>query len=123
MIFVLGLLAITLLCLGVHFLTEDYDNVWGFIGIGSLCILVFISGVVLPLERAGVKSKMLEFYSVERSLETARENSDISEFELAAIQQEIVCTNRWLAKAQYWAVHPLTNWFWVQDVMDLEPIK
>lgn len=123
MIIILSLLAITALCLGIHLLTDDDEAIWGGIGFVALIILVLVVCLILPISRMEVQADIRAFRSVGLSLETARANPDISEFELAAIQQEVIDANRWLAKAKYLVENPLINWFWVKDVIDLEPIK
>ena len=123
MIFILGLLAIVVVCLVGHVLTDDNEFIWGGIGIIALCVFVVVTLVILPVSQMEVRAHIQEFHSVGLSLEAARVNPDISQLELAAIQREVIDRNRWLAKAKYLAVNPLVNWFWVKDVLELEPIR
>ena len=125
MIIILSLLGISVLCFCIHWLLRNkrsYDCGWGVAGIVFGIIFAFTLIPVFP-QRSAIRAEILKFKSVQTTLETARQNPVISELELAAIQQKVVESNEWLVCAQYWAKHPLVNWFWVQDVYDLEPIK
>jgi len=122
MIIILGLAVLTAIFFAVHFLTDDYEAIWA--GIGAIFgIILVIALVSLPFVRASTTADVLGFNAVKQTLELARVNPDISEWELAAIQQKVVEQNRLLARAQYWATHPLTNWFYVPEILELEPIK
>ncbi|MBA7678269.1 hypothetical protein ES703_86542 [subsurface metagenome] len=83
----------------------------------------FIVVIVLIFHPIMTMAEIEQFNSVKGSLERARLNDQISEFELAAIQQTVIDQNKWLVASQYWAKHPLTNWFWPEEILKLELIK
>ena len=94
----------------------------GIIVLGLVFASVFIGGVLM--NPVVVHSNIAEFNAVQQTLENARQNTDISQFELAAIQQEAVTANQWLANAKFWTEHWLTSWFWpTEDILALQPIK
>jgi len=89
--------------------------------VSGVCLLIVVLAIFLcPID---IRSEILEFKSVEESLLIARNNSDISQLELAALQHKVVEMNKWLANAQFWTKHPLTNWFWPKEILALSPIK
>ena len=94
---------------------------WGGLRVASVFALI-VTVLVIPISRTEYISDIKEFQSVIDTLESAR-NGDIPDIELAAIQQEVIEMNKWLASAQFWAKHPLTNWFWHGDILKLEPIR
>jgi len=122
MLIILGFLVLTGVGFLIHFLTDDYENGWAIFGtiFGTVLVLVLM---LLPLIRAGSAADVSGFNAVRQTLEVARASSDVSELELAAIQQKVVEQNRLLATAQYWARNPLTNWFYVREILELEPIQ
>lgn len=89
---------------------------------GIVFFFVFAVGVLV--NPVTVRSNIAEFHAVQQTLETARQNADISHLELAAIQREAVTANKWLANAKFWTEQWLTSWFWPsKDVLALQPIK
>lgn len=89
--------------------------------IGALA--TFIVVMALIFHPISTMAEVEQFNSVKNTLESARLNIEISEFELAAIQQKVIEENKWLVASQYWAKHPLTNWFWPSEIAELELIK
>jgi len=86
--------------------------------------IVFIGSLfAIPISRIDIQADIEKFYATQDSLLMARANPDISALELAAIQQEVIEMNQWLASAQFWTKHPLTNWFWPKKTLNLRPIK
>ena len=83
----------------------------------------FIVILALIFHPISTGAEIEQFNSVKDTLESARMNIEISEFELAAIQQKVIDQNKWLANAHYWAKHPLTNWFWPKEMLELDLIK
>jgi hypothetical protein len=70
----------------------------------------------------GTQAEIQAFYSVQHTMETARNDSTINKFELATIQRDAIEKNAWLAKTQYWNVTVFD--IWIPDkVMDLQPIR
>jgi len=57
------------------------------------------------------------------TVEAARENEEISELELAALQHKIVEASEWLASTQYYRRLFWTNVFYPPAVLVLEPIR
>lgn len=90
-------------------------------------IFGMIAGTALVLmlifNPVSIRGKIAEFHAIEQTLSVARNNPDISQLELAAIQTEVVKANTWLANNQYYRRNKLTSWFVSGDVMKLEPIR
>ena len=123
---IIVLMFATLFIISSVMLCVAYRNDWDEEGwmiavlVFGLCLIFVL--VALPIMRTGDLASIIEFNSVIDSLEVARRGI-VSEFELAAIQQEVIEMNKWLASAQFWAKHPLTNWFWHGNILKLEPIR
>ncbi len=100
----------------------DDSIFWASCGIvfPVLLILVFL---LLPFQLGGTRAWILSFEQTRQSLENARANKNISQLELAAIQQEVIKMNQALAGNKYWAKNPLTSFFWVKEMSELEPIR
>ena len=82
--------------------------------------LLFVAGVSLPLNRMGVHGDLVRFEATLATIEAAR--NDQQTWESAALQQEVVSANRWLANAQYWN-HTIFD-IWILDAVDeLTPIR
>jgi hypothetical protein len=83
-----------------------------------------MSLIAIPINRAGVRSEMVEFTQTQKTIEFARsENGPVSPIELAALQQKVIECNEWLASTQYWARKPLLRMYFPQDVLKLEMIQ
>jgi hypothetical protein len=88
-----------------------------------LSLFLFIGLVSIPINRMGVNGEISEFKAVQTSLLNARENKGISQFEIAAIQQKVVDSNKWLASYKYYNSISIIEW-WIPDSVDkLEPIQ
>jgi hypothetical protein len=120
MILILGSIFLTSFLLVLGFLADE--EIWWLIGaiVGLVALIILI---LWPISYASSNSAILQFKAVEASLEAARNNPNINEYELAALQHKVVEMNKWLASAKYWANNSWTSWFWTQDVNKLEPIK
>lgn len=103
---------------------KDWDDLIGRIILvavmGIFFIIVVASLLVDPILH---RSEIAEFNSVQESLNLSRSNPNVNQFELVAIQQKVIGKNEWLANAQFWARHKLTNWFWPKEILELTPIK
>jgi len=101
-----------------------YDTAMGF-ACASACLglVVLILVAVIIFNPLGVKADIAEFHAIKDTFDTARNNPDISQFELAAIQPKVAEANQWLANARFWTKHWLTSWFWPrEEVLGLQPI-
>jgi hypothetical protein len=88
-----------------------------FLGVALGLLLLF-----WPIHYATEKGQIASFKSVQETMDRARANSKISKYEIAAIQQKAVDSNKWLAEAQYWN-HTIFEWAWPDEVDDLRPIQ
>jgi len=111
-----------LICLVIWLMTRERSDM--------VFMAPVIAGVILGLAflfllfgQVSTRSAIQRFYAAETTLQTARTNPAISALELAAIQQQVVDCNQWLAESQYWAKNPFTNWFYPSQVLKLNPIK
>ena len=110
------------LCFFVKDEWGDIDPLIIFTASGlGLIAFAFLLGVLI--NPTCVKAEILEFNALQETVEKARMNPDISDFELVSIQQKIAEKNEWLVSAKFWAKNSLTNWFWPKDIFSLEPIK
>ncbi len=128
MIATLGTFGLALICFGIYYLCEkfgqtysDYSG-WGIAGV-FLAIAVVVLLIVIPISHMDLNASLREFDAVNDSLVRARTNLDISQFEIAAIQQKVIESNKWLANAQYWANHPFSNWFYPSIIKTYVPIR
>lgn len=120
MIIVLSLAVLTMACVVYHFVRRDWNEA---IGVWLSIVVLIMSLITLGVDRVAIRGDIKEYYALEKTLAVARANPNISPYELAAIQTKVIETNEWLAKVQYYATIPLTNWFVPQDVMKLRPIE
>ena len=98
------------------------DDVVGMIF--SICagIALVIALIMLLMIQMGTQSEIQAFYSVQQTMETARQDSTISTLELATIQRDAIEKNAWLAQKQYWNTTVFD--IWIPDkIMELNPIK
>jgi hypothetical protein len=122
MIIILGLLALAVILLAVHFLSEDQDMLW--LMFGTLFSVFFgVALLVCGMERLSIRGEVAGLEATRLSFQVARSSSDIAPIELAAIQQSVAEKNAWLAEVKYYAQSPFTNWFIPQDIVKVEPIK
>jgi len=86
---------------------------------GLLAVIFFVLGV----NRLEENGKIQEFLAIKATVEAARQNEDVSELELAALQQKVVEANKWLASAQYYRKLFWTSIFYPPSVLELEPLR
>jgi uncharacterized membrane protein YdfJ with MMPL/SSD domain len=117
-LFFIGLAAIVF---GVIVIICDFGPDPSFDGgmiitIGSVVLIIFFC--IAIFNPMSVRSEIRQYESIKSTLESARENESI---ENTALQIKVIDTNRWLAKAKYWAekmpaFHP-------KEILGLEPIR
>jgi hypothetical protein len=95
---------------------------WGIFFV-IMSVLLFAVLLFLTLDPTFHRAEIAEFNSVQEGLNLSRSNPNVNQFELVAIQQKVIEKNEWLAKAQFWTRHKLTNWFWPKEILELKPIK
>ena len=94
--------------------------------VGAILSVLGIVGLVamlitIPIARNDVFSQIKSYESTIRTLERAR-ITNINSIENAAIQQEIIKVNSWLAKTKY-SNTKIGDW-WIPDaIMDLKEIQ
>ena len=92
--------------------------------IGIILIVFFVVGATMGIiAQIEIPASVAEFKSVKMTVDTARLRGDISDYEIAAIQQKIIESNEWLARTKYIASIPLIGWAIKRFLRDLEPIK
>lgn len=87
-------------------------------GILILCCFVAWSG-----KEMCANAYVVKYEAVQKTVDDARNNENITQFELAAIQQKAVEKNEHLAGLKYWAEHPLCNWFYSKKILQIQPIR
>ena len=121
MILTLASIVGLVLCLVLFEVTDrEWWAMGAFVfGVGFLVVVLFL--ITNPVS---VNGNLAGFRAVQQTVSVARQNdAAMSAYELAALQQKIVDQNQWLAKQQYWARHPLTNWFYPKGILVLGPIQ
>ena len=109
------------LCFVLFKMTDNEGWGLGAFVFGILSLVVILSLIINPVV---VNGDLVGFRAVQQTVSVARQNdAAMSAYELAALQQKIVDQNQWLAKQQYWARHPLTNWFYPKGILVLGPIQ
>jgi len=86
-------------------------------------VFLFLASFSLTGIRMDIRSKTLGFEQTRITIENARSNEGISEYEIAALQQKVVEYNAWLIVAQYWQRNLWVNWFIPASVQELEPLR
>lgn len=84
-------------------------------------IIMFV--IVFPVEYYGNRAAIEAFHATQETLQIARMNDSISEYELAALQTKVVEINQWLGRAQYQARLWAIRLFWPREVLDLKPLQ
>lgn len=91
-------------------------------GIGVFWIVCFL--LIVPIALQDNNANIESFKSVQVTLSEARLNSGISEFELAAIQKEVIDSNQWLARQKVFANLPIFGmYYYTKKINNLEAIK
>jgi hypothetical protein len=94
----------------------------------SVILLLLSGGVLLgasitmPISRMGYGADIEHYKSTAATVAAARSKDDISEYEYAALQLEIIKKNAWLARSQYWNGTIFGDWI-PDAVDDLVPIE
>ena len=118
----LGLLVVTAIVCRIADITraEGWTYASVILIVLSVTVLIIVVGSLIfdPIEDL---ADIEAFRALERTLANARENG--VDLEDAALQVKIAGMNEWLAKAQFWAKHPLTNWFRSKALLELEPMR
>ena len=120
----LFLISLVILIVGMKNVDNIWDDTFGralFATIMGMVLLFALIGLIVHPPTA--RANMAKFCSVQKSLDLLRPKPSVSSFEFLAIQQKVIKENEWLATSQFWAKHPLTNWFWPKGILELTPIK
>lgn len=121
------ILTLTMVGLALLFLLfcvlDDFCSeglVLGLVVFGLVSVLILCAW---PINYMTEVANIERFHALEQTLENARTNTGVSEYEIAAIMTTVADMNKDLASHQYWARHPLTNWFYPKELLNLEPIQ
>ena len=119
----LVLIGVLVIIVGI-IMAEGFDLESGEMIFWFGIVLTVVVLMTIPVSRLSVNVGMVKFESVQTSILEARQNDDISEFELATLQQKVVEKNEWLTENKYWAKHWLCNWHYpTKKINALEPIR
>ena len=99
---------------------DFWEFVW-FAGLVIIGFVLFFMIVFQPIIYYTHVGEIVEFKSIQTTLETARQGN-YSPYEIAAIQQKVVDSNKWLANIQYWN-STILEWYIPDEVDGLKPIK
>lgn len=114
MIFLLLLFSLT--GLSFYLLIKTDKDIYLFTSI-ILGLMVIIYCLLWPLSYYGSKAQVRQYYALKETVMKARTNNDISEFELAALQQKIIDNNVNLVEVQYFNSLWVTD-LWITDEVD-----
>ena len=116
-LFALGVVGIILL-FAVPYQSPKLDALSIDLVIFCVCSLLVASFILIGT-RADTRSFALALEQTRATIEDARSNEGISEYEIAALQQSIIDCNVRLVNSQYWQKNPWINWFipaWIQEL-------
>ena len=83
---------------------------------------LIVGSITMPISRMGYGADIEHYKSTAATVAAARSKDDISEYEYAALQLEIIKKNAWLARSQYWNGTIFGDWI-PDAVDDLVPIE
>jgi hypothetical protein len=94
----------------------------------AICVIVFIvlgfiTGLCMIIGYFDSRAMLAEFKSVQITVENARSNLNITPVELAALQQKIIDSNKWLAHIQYYDHFFLIHLVLPKELRTLRGIK
>jgi hypothetical protein len=89
--------------------------------IAGICLL--ICTIEISTREIEAQGHIVKIEAVRETFGRARTDKSMYPIENAAIQLKIAETNEWIASAQFWASHPLTNWFWSKKITAIKPIR
>lgn len=124
---IITILAILLLCVGILLVNLKSNNDWlEFFGIISVFIGVmatFVCIIIISIEQIGkdvkYKNTMYEKEVLEYRIENANDNIVGNEM----LYNDIVEFNNSLRSTKKWANNPYVNWFWNDDVAQIDYIE
>ncbi len=105
----------------------DLDDSWqGVIGIilavcGGLILILII--ICIPFMRMGCQFEIEGYKALQETLDNARSSDNISEYEMVAIQKEVISANQEIAKRRAKARHWSTFINYSKETKSLELIK
>jgi len=114
------------LCGGVLWMFGRRDSYSADLGIVVFWVAMaffLIAVVCIPANRARWRGDLVAMEAVQRTIDDARANGELSPFEIAAIQQEAARWNAALAVGQYWAKSPFFGVYHPRDITDAQPIR
>ena len=85
-------------------------------------ILLIICLTTMSAVYYDTMSEINQYNAAVISIETARENDNLNDYERAALTLKIITMNEWLANAQYWN-DSMWDEFIPDEVMNLQPVK
>ena len=97
-----------------------YSIFWPSLAVVAYSAFTLLIGTVCYMDSVG---DVRRYEATAQTIETARSNKDISEYELAALQTEIVKVNRSVANIIYWSNLPWCKQFYCDKARTLEPLK
>ena len=123
--FLIPLVAFIVGCLLLK-LGGQYDII-EFIGIMVMVfggVLILISLVALPVNRAGTRTWMVEYDATKATLQDFRSQGTdtVSSLERATLINKVIEINRDLVSAQYWS-EGVFEFYWPKEIRELKPLK
>jgi len=87
--------------------------------IGGLIISLF----ALPLQRNFVLAEIQQHEAIRHTVNISREIDEITEWERIRLTEDIIETNKNMAKFKYYAGHPWFSLYYPKEVLDVNYIK
>lgn len=124
---IITILAILLLCVGILLLKFKSNNDWlEFFGIVSLfigIIATFVCIMIISIEQIGkdvnYQNTLYEKEVLEHRIENTNDNIVGNEM----LYNDIVEFNNSLRSTKKWADNPFVNWFWNDDIAQIDYIE
>jgi len=100
-----------------------YDGDWaGVLSILMLVMLLIAVGLI-PVARMSINGDIAAIEEARRTVAAARENENVTDLEIAAIQQTVVKMNSRLAVLKYYRKTFYAGIYVPRCVLDTEPIR
>lgn len=126
LIILFALLTFTSWLLVYYISSKMFDADFDFLlTMASIFISIIFVGslIVLPINRSYSSNKIVEYQSRQKTIQTQRENKNISELELATLSREIISDNAWLETTKAWTNSKWVGIYYDKEINNLSPIK
>ena len=122
----IGVVLLGFIALFIHFKRGGGYTGWDIVAttllvVGGLFLIICL--VCIGTREISGDVYIEKFHAVQRTLDVARTNTQINPLELAALQQKAVEKNESLASMRFYKKRLLTNWFYINKILAIKPIR